>query len=74
VTNERSFRTLEEALTKLTQLKDQSLIRRVAVHEVDKEKIAEIFERINQAREQLVVRLYMTTVVIHVSCFFSPFV
>jgi hypothetical protein len=38
------------------ELKQQSLIRKIAVHEEDKGKIADIFERINRAREQLVVR------------------
>jgi len=58
------YRTLKEELTKLTQLKKQSLIRKVAVYEEDKRQIAEIFERVNQAREQLVVRIWIN---IHVS-------
>ena len=41
----------------LYNLKKQSLARKIAVHEEDKLRIAEIFERINQAREQLVVRI-----------------
>jgi len=54
-----------EELTKLTQLKKQSLIRGVAVHEENKRQIAEIFERVNQAREQLVVRICTTITIIH---------
>ena len=60
LTSECLYRTLKEELTKLTQLKKQSLIRKVAVYEEDKRQIAEIFERVNQAREQLVVRICMT--------------
>jgi hypothetical protein len=41
----------------LIKLKDQSLVRKIAVHEDDKAQLAVIFERINQAREQLVVRI-----------------
>src|SRR5258708_3510419 len=40
----RLFRTLKKELTKLTQLKKQSLIRGVADHEGNKKQIAEIFE------------------------------
>ncbi|KDR66484.1 hypothetical protein GALMADRAFT_80797 [Galerina marginata CBS 339.88] len=40
--------------TNLIELKKQSTIRKIAVHEEDKKKIADIFERINRAREQLV--------------------
>jgi len=57
-------RTLEEEWTNLIELKKQSLIRKIAVHEEDKGKIADIFERINRAREQLVVRIYYY----HFSC------
>jgi len=52
---------------KLIQLKKQSLIRGVALHEENKRQIAEIFERVNQAREQLVVRICTTIIIIHVS-------
>jgi len=64
-----SFRTLKEELTKLTQLKkqSQSLIRGIADHEENKRQIAEIFERVNQAREQLVVCICTTIVIIRVS-------
>ncbi|KDR77674.1 hypothetical protein GALMADRAFT_245800 [Galerina marginata CBS 339.88] len=48
-------RTLVNEWTNLIRLKEQSLVRRVAVHEEDKGQIAASFERINQAREQLVV-------------------
>ena len=50
----RSFRTLEEELMKL---KKQSLFREVAAYEENKKRMAEIFERVNPAREQLVVRV-----------------
>jgi len=62
-----SFRTLKEELTKLTQLKKQSLIRGIADHEGNKKQIAEIFERVNQAREQLVVCICTAIIIIHVS-------
>jgi len=48
--------------TNLIKLKKQSLIRKIAVHEEDKGKIADIFERINRAREQLVVRIRLIVV------------
>jgi len=41
----------------LIKLKKQSVGRKIAAHEGDKGRIAEIFERINQTREQLVVRI-----------------
>jgi hypothetical protein len=41
----------------LIKLKEQSLARKIAVPEKDKAQIAAIFERINQASEQLVVRI-----------------
>ena len=53
----RVCRTLVKEWTNLIELKKQSLIRKIAVHEEDKGKIADIFERINGAREQLVVRI-----------------
>ena len=46
----------------LVKLKEQSLGRKIAVHEEDKARIAAIFERINQAREQLVVRICVIVV------------
>ena len=48
---------LEEAWKDLINLRDQSLARKIAIYEDDKGRIAEIFESINQAREQLVVRI-----------------
>ena len=57
LTSRRLCRTLEKEWTNLIELKKQSLIRKIAVHEEDKGKIADIFERINRAREQLVVRI-----------------
>jgi len=62
-----------EELTKLTQLKKQSLIRGVALHEENKQQIAKIFERVNQAREQLVVRICTTIIIIHVSSLLQLF-
>jgi hypothetical protein len=44
-------------LANLVKLKEQSLVRKIAVHEADKAQLATIFERINQAREQLMVRI-----------------
>jgi len=69
----RSFRTLKEELTKLIQLKNQSLIRGVAVHEENKKQIAEIFERINQAREQLVVRIFYYHFLVYISLLLQLF-
>lgn len=44
-------------MIKLKQLEEQSIVRSVAVHEDNKKRIAEIFERVNQARDQLLVRV-----------------
>jgi hypothetical protein len=60
-------RTLAKEWTKLIELKKQSLIRKIAVHEEDKGKIGDIFERINQAREQLVVRICMVIGIFSIS-------
>jgi len=65
----RLCRTLVEEVTKLIKLKEQSRIRKIADHEGDKGRIAEIFHRINQAREQLVVRIYVIVVIFAVSLF-----
>jgi len=54
-------------LTNLIKLKEQSLGRKIAVHEEDKRRIAEIFEHINQAREQLVVRICVIVIISRVS-------
>ncbi|KDR81250.1 hypothetical protein GALMADRAFT_1124665 [Galerina marginata CBS 339.88] len=52
----RLFRTtISNELVNLFELQKQSLARRIADHEGDQGQIAEIFERINQARERLVV-------------------
>ena len=51
----RSFRTLEEELKKLLQLSNEWLIRKIADHEDEKTRIAEIFERVNDARIQFEV-------------------
>ena len=56
----RLCRTLVKEWTNLIELKKQSLIRKIAVHEEDKGKIANVFECINRAREQLVVRIYLS--------------
>ena len=58
-----------EEWTKLIELKEQSRIRKIADHEGDKGRIAEIFQRINQAREQLVVRICVIVVTFHISLF-----
>jgi hypothetical protein len=63
----RPCRTLAEEWTNLIKLKEQSLGRKIAVHEEDKTRIAEIFENINQAREQLVVRICVVVVIFRVS-------
>ncbi|KAF9485945.1 hypothetical protein BDN70DRAFT_870420 [Pholiota conissans] len=47
--------TLIEEYANLIELKEQSLIRKIADHEKDKGEIAEIFQRISQASDQLVV-------------------
>ena len=53
--------------TNLIELKKQSLVRKIAGHEEDKGKIADIFERINRAREQLVVRICLIVVIFPIS-------
>ncbi|KAF9471554.1 hypothetical protein BDN70DRAFT_819840 [Pholiota conissans] len=54
----RAVKSFESTLIKeygnLIKLKKQSIMRKIAVHEECKGEIAEIFQRINQAREQLV--------------------
>ena len=57
LTSRRLCRILVNEWMNLIELKKQSLIRKIAIHEEDKGKIADIFERINRAREQLVVRI-----------------
>ena len=73
LTSRRLCRTLVKEWTNLIELKKQSLIRKIAVHEEDKGKIADIFERINRAREQLVVRIYVIVVMFSISLLI-PFV
>lgn len=51
----------------MNDLQKQSLGRKIADHDEDKGQIAEIFERINQAREQLVVCICAIVVIFHVS-------
>ena len=67
LTSRRLCRTLVEEYIKLIKLKEQSRIRKIADHEGDKGRIAEIFQRINQAREQLVVRISVIVVIFPVS-------
>ena len=43
-------------MEKLRYLKEQSRFRKFAIQEDDKKRIAQIFERINEARLQLGVR------------------
>jgi len=57
------FRTLTEELEKLRHLKDQSRFRKFAIQEDDKKRIAEIFERINDARLRLGVRVFVIVVI-----------
>ena len=59
----RHSRILEEAWKDLIKLKKQSLGRKIAALEEDKGRIVEIFEHINQAREQLVVRICVIVVI-----------
>jgi hypothetical protein len=57
----------------LIKLKEQSLGRKIAALEEDKGRIAEIFEHINQAREQLVVRICVIVVFFIYHSFSPPF-
>jgi hypothetical protein len=57
--NTHSFltcRRLRSELTTLVDMKSQSKARQFACQEDDKQRIVEIFERVNDAREQLMVR------------------
>ena len=56
LTSEQLFRTLEKEAENFTKLNEKAIGAKIAAHEGDKRDIAAIFERINQAREQLVVR------------------
>ena len=57
------YSTLTKEYANLIKLKEQSIIRKIADHEKEKGEIAEIFQRINQAREQLVVRTCLHVVI-----------
>ena len=48
-------RVVKEELERLIDIKKQSWARNLAVQEDDKEKIADIFAKVNQARENLMV-------------------
>jgi hypothetical protein len=63
LTSRRPCRTLAEEWRNLIMLKKQSLGRKIAAVEEDNGRIAQIFERINQAREQLVVRICVIVVI-----------
>ena len=67
LTSKRLYRTLVNEWTNLIELKKQSLVRKIAGHEEDKGKIADIFERINRAREQLVVCICLIVVIFPIS-------
>ncbi|KAF9481793.1 hypothetical protein BDN70DRAFT_875930 [Pholiota conissans] len=62
----RAIKSFESTLIKeygnLIKLKEHSIMRKIAVHEESKGEIAEIFQRINQARGQLVM---MTSLRVH---------
>jgi hypothetical protein len=51
-----TYRRLRSELTTLVDMKAQSKARQFACQEDDKQRIVEIFERVNDAREQLMVR------------------
>jgi hypothetical protein len=70
LTSRRPCRTLAEEWNNLIKLKTQSLGRKIAVLEEDQGRIAEIFENINQAREQLVVRICVIVFIFRVSLLF----
>jgi len=57
------FRTLEKEAENFTKLKEKTIGVKIAAHEGDKREIAAIFERINQAREQLVVRTCVIVII-----------
>jgi hypothetical protein len=51
-----TYRRLRSELTTLVDMKAQSKTRQFACQEDDKQRIVEIFERVNDAREPLMVR------------------
>jgi len=65
VTGWQLFRTLEKEAENFTKLNEKALGVKITAHEGDKREIAAIFERINQAREQLVVH---TGVIVIIFC------
>jgi len=63
---DRLCKAVAEEWTKLIELKEQSLGRKIAAHEADMTWITEIFERIKQAREQLVVHIFIIVLIFRV--------
>jgi uncharacterized protein YlbG (UPF0298 family) len=49
-------RTLSKELDNFIAIQEQSKARQFLVQEVDKQNIADIFERVNEARQNLIVR------------------
>jgi uncharacterized protein YlbG (UPF0298 family) len=49
-------RTLSKELDNFIAIREQSRARQFLVQEVDKQNIADIFERVNEARQNLIVR------------------
>jgi hypothetical protein len=49
-------RTLSKELDNFIAIQEQSRARHFLVQEVDKQNIADIFERVNEARQNLIVR------------------
>ena len=66
------FRTMEEELVKLRRLSEEWMVRKVADYEDEKTRIAEIFERVNEARVQFEVLATTTTFSQPVSPQYSP--
>ena len=56
LTNIWSFRVLQEELAKLLCLSEEWIGRKVVDYDDEKSRIAEIFERVNEARIQFGVR------------------
>jgi len=56
------FRTLEEELKTLNELNDESKFRKFLDHEDEQKRIADIFERINEARVRFEVRTTISLV------------
>ena len=49
------FRALKKELGELRKLSDESTIRRILDHQDEQKRIADIFERVNEARIQFQV-------------------